>query len=156
MYGIGSMVDKLTSELNKTLAHTKIEDFAGFVDKNKDAFIKSGAFRDYVSKLLKEKKISRRDVFIEADISDRYGYKLLSGEKRTNQRDVIIRICYAASFSIEETQMALRLYRLPELYPRIPRDAFLIACFIERPGNINEINELLVENNFDAILKEDL
>lgn len=149
------MIEKQTSELNKVLAHTHVEEFADFIDKNKDAFIKDTAFREYFSKLLKEKKISRREVFIEADISDRYGYKLLSGEKHTNQRDMILRICYAAEFSIDETQMALRLYRLPELYSRIPRDAFFIACFNERPGNLNEVNELLIKNGFDAILKED-
>lgn len=36
---------------------------------------------------------------MKADIPERYGYKLLSGEKHTRQRDVILRICYAAGLS---------------------------------------------------------
>ena len=49
-------------------------------------------------------------VFLKADIPERYGYKLLSGEKHTKQRDVILRICYAAEFTLKETQRALRKY----------------------------------------------
>ena len=150
------MLECITNELNKSLLNTHVKDFDKFIEKHKDAFIKEDAFREYISEKLKKKRISRREVFIGADISDRYGYKILSGEKRTNQRDVILRICYAASLDVDETQMALRLYRLPELYSRIPRDAFYIACFIERPGNINEINELFVKNGFDAILRDEI
>ena len=36
---------------------------------------------------------------MKADIPERYGYKLLSGEKHTRQRDVILRICCAAGLS---------------------------------------------------------
>jgi hypothetical protein len=83
---------------------------------------------------------------LKAEIPERYGYKLLSGEKRTRQRDVILRICYAAEFTLKETQRALKKYRLPELYAKIPRDALLMIAFNERPGTITEVNVLLEQN----------
>lgn len=82
-------------------------------------------------------------VFLKADIPEKYGYKLLSGEKHTRQRDIILRICYAAELTLEQTQRALRKYEMPQLYAKIPRDAFLMLIFKERPGGIIEVNELL-------------
>ena len=86
-------------------------------------------------------------VFLRADIPERYGYKLLSGEKRTKQRDVILRICYAAEFTLNETQRALKKYGLPQLYAKIPRDALLMIVFNDRPGSILDVNTLLKEND---------
>ncbi len=105
----------------------------------------------YMKDLLKKKAITQQMVFLRADIPERYGYKLLSGEKRTRQRDVILRICYAAELSLEETQRALKKYDMPALYPKVPRDAFLMILFNERPGNVIEINELLKKNEMDPL-----
>ena len=84
-------------------------------------------------------------------VSERYGYKLLSGEKHTQQRDVILRICYAAEFTLAETQRALRKYQMPELYAKIPRDALLMIIFNERPGSIIDVNEMLKKNGFEPL-----
>ena len=62
-----------------------------------------------------------------------------------------MRICYAAHFTLEETQRALRKYEMPELYAKIPRDALLMIAFNKRPGNILEVNELLKNNGFDSL-----
>ena len=106
---------------------------------------------DKLWETMKEKGITQQTVFLRADIPERYGYKLLSGEKRTKQRDVILRICYAAEFTLNETQRALKKYGLPELYAKIPRDAFLMIVFNERPGNVIEVNEFLEKNNMEPL-----
>ncbi|MBP8720835.1 MAG: hypothetical protein KBH72_09315, partial [Lachnospiraceae bacterium] len=80
-----------------------------------------------------------------------YGYKLLSGEKRTRQRDVILRICYAAKFSLAETQRALKKYEMPELYAKVPRDALLMIAFNERPGSILDVNDLLNQKGLQPL-----
>ena len=90
-------------------------------------------------------------VFLKADIPERYGYKLLSGEKRTKQRDVILRICYGAELSLEETQSALEKYELPKLYAKIPRDALLMIAFNERPGTVLDVNEILQKNGMSPL-----
>ncbi|MCR5793395.1 MAG: hypothetical protein K6G65_09525, partial [Lachnospiraceae bacterium] len=90
-------------------------------------------------------------VFIQADIPERYGYKLLSGEKRTKRRDVILRICYAAGLSLEETQRALRKYGMPELYAKVPRDALLMIIFRERPGSVIDVNEILKLKGMESL-----
>ena len=90
-------------------------------------------------------------IFLAADIPERYGYKLISEEKRTRQRDVILRICYAAHFTLEETQQALRIYGMPELYAKNSRDAVLMIAFHERPGDIIEVNALLKQNAMEPL-----
>ena len=141
------MKGKNTINLENVLKSTHLNEFENFCIENKESMLTDEyAFSVYFKELFKVKKISQQMVFLKADIPERYGYKLLSGEKRTKQRDVILRICYAAEFSLEETQRALKEYGMPELYAKIPRDALLMIIFNERPGSVLEVNELLQKN----------
>lgn len=87
------------------------------------------AFSEYIKDLLKEKRITQQMVFLKADIPEKYGYKLLSGEKHTRQRDIILRICYAAELTLEQTQRALRKYEMPQLYAK-SREMLFLCLFL--------------------------
>ena len=146
------MVDKSTDDLNNVLKSTYVRDIDAFLEDNKDSMIgEEHAFSLYMKALFKDKGILQQEVFLFADIPERYGYKLLSEEKRTKQRDVILRICYAGKLSLAETQKALKLYGMPELYARIPRDAVLMVCFNERPGSILDVNTFLKQHNMESL-----
>lgn len=108
-------------------------------------------FINYMKKLIKDKDMNKRDVFYLSDIPVNYGYKLLLGEKRTKQRDVIIRICFAAKFDINELQEALRLYEMPELYNRIKRDKLILEAFEKELKSIDALNEYLVKNDVEPL-----
>ena len=101
--------------------------------------------------MIAKRGITQQKVFLNADIPERYGYKLLSGEKHTKQRDVILRICYASGLSLDETQMALRKYEMPELYAKKERDAMLMIIFNEHPGSIIDVNAILKENGMEPL-----
>lgn len=103
------------------------------------------SFGDYFRDVLLTKNITQQTVFLNADIGEKYGYKLISGEKHTKQRDVIIRLCFAGEFTFDETQRALRLYGMSPLYARIKRDALLINAFNRHIGNIIDLNQFLKE-----------
>lgn len=142
------MNEKSTVELEQILGSTHVRGFASYCKENKESVsMDDKAFVEYFKSLFKEKRITQQTVFLQADIPERYGYKLLSGEKRTKQRDVILRICYAAGFTLNETQRALKKYGLPQLYAKIPRDALLMIIFNDRPGSILDVNALLNEND---------
>lgn len=146
------MNEKSTSELEEVLKSTHLKDFSGYCKNNKESVIDDEkVFVEYFKSLFKEKGVSQQKVFLMADIPERYGYKLLSGEKRTRQRDVILRICYAAEFTLNETQRALKKYGMPQLYPKVPRDALLMIAFNERPGSIIDVNALLKENGMPPL-----
>ncbi len=133
-----------TKDLETVLGEVHPKDIDKYLEENKaELRPENKAFSSYVRNLLKEKGIRQQDLFLDADIPERYGYKLLSEEKRTKQRDVILRICYAGKFSLEETQRALRYYEMPQLYAKIPRDAILMVAFNTRPGSVLEVNQML-------------
>ncbi|MGN0384274.1 MAG: hypothetical protein ACI4EX_00125 [Lachnospiraceae bacterium] len=146
------MSEKNTEELNNVLGKTHLSDFEKYCKENKESMItEASSFQTYVKNILSEKKITLQRVFLCADISERYGYKLMTGEKHTKQRDVILRICYAAGLSLEETQRALKKYGMPELYAKIPRDALLMILFNERPGSIIDVNAWLKEKGMEPL-----
>ncbi|MBR5577590.1 MAG: hypothetical protein IKW28_01190 [Lachnospiraceae bacterium] len=146
------MEEKSTKELTDILGKTHLSDFDSYCNENKKSMgILQESFSVYIKNILVAKKITQQTVFLNADIPERYGYKLLSGEKRTKQRDIILRICYAAELSLEETQRALKKYGMAELYAKFQRDALLMIIFNERPGNILEVNSLLKQNGMEPL-----
>lgn len=138
------MQEKDTNELENTLGKTHLSDYDKYLKNNKDSMLsESNSFSTYVKELMNKKGIKQQEVFLKADVPERYGYKLLSGEKHTKQRDVIVRICYAAEFTLSETQRALRKYGMAELYAKDERDALIMIAFNERPGSIIDVNTML-------------
>lgn len=140
------------SNLPEKLKGVHMKDIQKFYKENASEIKNENrAFADYMRSLIKQKGKSQQDIFLNADIPERYGYKLISQEKRTRQRDIILRICYAAGFTLEETQRALQLYQMPELFPEFARDAFLMVAFGDRPGDIIELNAHLKKNGFSPL-----
>lgn len=144
------MGEKNTDELEKVLQSTHINNFDSYCRENIGSSADE-AFSVYMKNIFSEKKLTQQLVFLRADVPERYGYKLLSGEKKTRQRDVILRICYAAEMSLAQTQLALKKYEMPELYAKLPRDALLMIIFNERPGDIIEVNEILTKHGMETL-----
>ncbi len=141
-----------TKELVDILGKTHLSEFEDYCKENKKSMnLDKDSFPVYIKDCLAKRRITQQTVFLKADIPERYGYKLLSGEKHTRQRDVILRICYAAELTLEETQRALKKYEMPELYAKIPRDALLMIIFNERPGSIIEVNGLLKQKGMEPL-----
>ena len=146
------MREKDTRDLGQVLEGTPLEGFAHYLQENRESLSEdSEAFSIYIKGLLARKGITQQAVFLKADIPERYGYKLLSGEKRTRQRDILLRICYASELTLEETQSALEKYEMPALYPKRPRDALLMLIFRERPGSILDVNALLKKHGMEPL-----
>ena len=141
------MYKKTTKELEEILEHTHPRDIGDYVKNNEEDLLDGDRnFMKYMNEKIKTKGLQKQDILLKADISQGYGYKLLSEEKVTKQRDIILRICYAANFSLKETQQALKIYHMDTLFARDPRDALLMTFFNEHPGSIIDINEMLLEN----------
>ena len=138
------MKQKSTKELERALGKTHLSDVEDFLTENKDSILsEEKPFAAYMKEIFDKKNLKRSEVFVRADISEGYGYKLLTEEKKTRQRDIILRLCYAAGMTLAETQQALKIYEMPELYAKIARDAIIMICFNERPGSVIDVNVLL-------------
>lgn len=131
----------------------KPPDIPDYLSRHESEMIRTERpFTAYMRIKLREKGITQQNVFLAADIPERYGYKLISGEKRTVQRDVILRICLAAEFELVEVQEALLLYGMAPLYARIPRDCAFIVVFNNQIYDIYEVDFILRVNNLFPVL----
>ncbi len=110
-------------------------------------------FAAYMRRKLREKGLLQQDVFLAADLSEGFGYKLISEEKRTRQRDVILRLCLTAQFRPEEVQEALLRYGMALLWWRFPRDAVLLAALGSGVYDLEKVNELLQQHGQPPLLK---
>ncbi len=108
-------------------------------------------FSGYMRGLIRAKNLTQREVFERADLPDRYGYRLLTQEKNTKQRDYILRLCFGARLSLEESQRALKLYGMSELYARIPRDAVLMIALNREMYEIEAVNDLLISHGMEPL-----
>lgn len=146
------MKEKSTEELERILAGTHIGTVGEFLESNADSLLtEERPFSAYMRQMIKKAGMTQQEVFLAADFPEKYGYKLLAEEKRTRQRDYILRICYAAGMTLEETQRALALYGMGKLYARIPRDAVLMVAFNQHKGSILDVNALLAEHNMELL-----
>ena len=138
------MTKKSTDELEQILGQTSTTDIEGWLAQNaEDLLTQTRPFSAYMHEMLRKYGKTQQEVFLQADFPERFGYKILSEEKHTKQRDYILRICYAAGMSLDETQKALTLYGMAPLYARIPRDAVLMIAFNQHKGSVLDVNALL-------------
>lgn len=136
------MSQKSTDELSHILKSTTGAD--AFLRENQEELLEGDRlFSQYMHKMLKKYEKTQQEVFLLADLPERFGYKLLSQEKHTRQRDYILRLCYGAGMDLEETQRALTLYGMAPLYARIPRDAVLMIAFNQHRGTVLDVNAML-------------
>ncbi len=110
-------------------------------------------FADYMRAKFREKGVLQQNIFLKADLSENYGYKLIAQEKHTTDRDVILQICLAARFDFAETQETLILYGMAPLYGRIPRDIVLITAIRNGIYDMDRINELLIQCGQETMTK---
>ena len=149
------MQSKPTTELNDLLENMKphqLETY--FKDNEKYLADEKKAFYYYMKDVLDEKNIKLKDVYSFAGVTESYGGKILTMEKHTKDRDLIIRFCFAGHFNWDETNRALKLYGMNELYAKDPRDAVLIVALNNRVYRMYEIDALLTEHGLKKLSTE--
>ena len=120
------------------------DELADYLEQHREDWITSShPFADYMRMKFREKGVLQQNVFLAADLSESYGYKLIAEEKHTRQRDTILRLCLAARFRLEEVQEALILYGMAPLHGRFVRDAVLTVAVQNGIYDLCEVNCLL-------------
>ena len=149
------MQNKPTDELDSLLENMKPEDIDTYLKEN-DKYMADDkkAFYYYFKNVLDGKNIKLKDVYSFAGLSESYGSKLITMEKNTKSRDVIIRLCIAGHFNLKEINRALKLYGMSELYAKDSRDAVIIVAINNRIYNMSDIDEMLVQRGLQKITKD--
>lgn len=141
-----------TNALEQVLKRLDQENIDDYLDVYQGSLIsEERPFSRYMRTLIKQKNLTQREVFERAELSDRYGYRLLTQEKNTKQRDYILRLCFASKLTLKETQRALKLYGMSELYPRVPRDAVLMIALNREIYEIADVNDLLLAHDMEPL-----
>lgn len=139
-----------TVELMSILNDIEDESFLDeFLKTTSDNFSDLGLpkfFKDICS----EKNISKSLLIKNAEIDRTYGYQILNGTKKPS-RDKILKLCISANLNLEESNKALKLGNVGELYPKNPRDSVIIFG-LNKNLDILKIDELLYNRNFDTLL----
>ena len=139
--------------LNEELLGVGPSELSDFMDRHRSELITGPRpFADYMRMKFREKGVLQQNVFLAADLSENYGYKLIAEEKHTRRRDTILRLCLAARFRLEEVQEALILYGMAPLHARIPRDAAFIVAIQNRVYDIHDVDAILRKNDLPPFL----
>ncbi|SCY29313.1 hypothetical protein SAMN02910370_01997 [Lachnospiraceae bacterium XPB1003] len=118
-----------TGILLKKLEGIRMEDIPKYLDENRAGLRDDcKAFYYHMKNTIEKKGFFLKDVYLSAGVSESYGGKIITMEKHTKNRDLIIRLCLAGHFNLIETNRALKLYGMSELYPKISRDACIIVA----------------------------
>ena len=146
------MKEDTTERLAAILKKTRPEDVGHILrEHSSDLVSPDDGFPVFIRKMLRSKGLRQQDVFIKADISEGYGYKLISGEKRTRRRDTMLRLFFAAEFTLDEANRALRLCSMPTLFPVFARDAVLMIAFNSGMHDPAAVDELLVSHGMEPL-----
>lgn len=145
-----------TDELDNILESTHPEELSDYLKDNGRymADDKKG-FYYYMKDMLADKNIKLKDVYSFAGVTESYGSKIVTMEKHTKDRDLIIRFCIAGRFSWDETNRALKLYGLSELYSKDPRDACLIVAINNRIYDFGKIDEMLTDHGLKKLTADE-
>lgn len=141
-----TLMEKDTKELErilKTASPLQVKDYL-----EKEFAGGEPSFPAYMDVLLQKKGMKRQDVLLRANLPQKYGYKLFTGESHTTDRDKLLRICFSMEMSLTEVQRTLKLYGMNELYAKNKRDVLLITALHRRIFDIDQVNELLTAENF--------
>ncbi|MCR5691590.1 MAG: hypothetical protein K6G62_05165 [Eubacterium sp.] len=146
------MREKATKELEELLEDMKPEEIGTYLKTNQSYLADAKkSFYYYMKDVLESKSILLKDVYVAAGVSESYGGKILSMEKHTKNRDLILRLCIGGHFLLDEINRALKLYGMSPLYAKDPRDACLIVAINNRKYELFEIDDLLESQGFEKL-----
>ena len=141
-----------TEDLENILKQAKPHDLGAYLKENANEMIKGEQpFYNFIRDIIEKNKITQRDMFLTVGVTDSYGYKILSMEKKTKNRDLILRFCLAAHMELVEVNRALKLYGMPPLYAKTPRDSALIIIFNTHMYDIADADEFLKQYGFEPL-----
>lgn len=99
---------------------------------------------EYLERMLKQYQLTKKEVIIRSNIDTIYGYQIFQGKKNPS-RDVLLKLAFGFSLTVEETKRLLYYGNAGTLYPRVKRDAYLMYA-LHHHFSIMQVNRYLFEN----------
>lgn len=131
-------------KLYSVLSNRDFESAAKLLGKSENTFA------EFIDQYIYENGLVRQAIMRRADVAVSYGYKILTGEKHTNNRNIILRICIAMNMQLDMVQKALSLYGMSALGDS-RRDEVLSAGIVYRQ-TVDEIDDWLVSLKMEPLM----
>lgn len=104
----------------------------------------------YLTDLLAEKNLLRKDVVRKARLNETYGWEIFSDPSKRPGRDKLLAIAFAMSLSVDEARRLLRHGRVNELYAKNKRDALITVC-LQNEATLDDVDRILYEQKLPTI-----
>ena len=124
------------------------DDFKTFYDENKEYMIQS-TLSDMLSELIIKKGLQKADVIQHSELSQVYGYQILSGKRKPDRKKLLC-IALAMALTIDETQLLLKCAGYAPLYVKIPSDSVVLYAICKNL-TVLETNSLLFSNGLETL-----
>ena len=131
---------KNTSELLNEICRSKSMDM--WAEEHTDAIIEEMSLAEYLEGLLETYGVKKNDIIRRSDLDQTYGYQIFQGVKKNPSREKLLRLAIAFPLSVDETKRLLYYGGAETLYPRVPRDAYLMFA-IHNHFTVLETDEYL-------------
>ena len=126
----------LMSRLNSVSNDKALSDFIKDVDGNYPL-----TFSEYIKKLMIERNLYKTDISKLSNLDRSYTSQIIEGTKNPG-RDKVLAISIGIKLNLEETQKALKLAGLSELYPKSKRDSIIIYAINKKMSVMDTNYEL--------------
>lgn len=140
------MIKRPTDEMMENLL--KANNIEEYIKENSEAFVDLN-ISQFLSEYIKSHKLIKSHVIKGAEISEIYGFQVLSGT-RNPSRDTLLSLCIAMNMTVEEVQTALKIAKYAPLYPKYKRDSIIILGISKNKG-VCYINNELYDNGEETL-----
>lgn len=135
------MKDRTTANTSTLMSELKDEsNLSAFLEENKNLFLMEN-LPSFFLQMMHKYNIDRNEIISKSNIERSYCYQILRGT-RAASRDNYLKICMAMGLNLEDTQCALTLAQVGQLYIKIKRDAAIIFS-IQRQYDLDKTQDLL-------------
>lgn len=123
-----------------------------YLQENKD-FLLDCNIKEYLNALIKEKHMTKTQIFEKANIKPFVGFGFLNlNNPRKPSRNNILAMSIIMNCNLDEVQTALKIAKYAPLYPKDERDSIIIFG-IGNSHDIDDIEHDLYEHGFECMRK---
>jgi len=108
----------------------------------------------YLLEYLGKNNLSQAEVIRKSGLSRGYANNIFNGNRENPSREKLLTLCVACGMNTLETNRALKLAGVSELYPKNSRDAAIIVC-LNSGYDIFDVNIFLEDNGMSLLGYED-
>ena len=134
-------MQKDTNDLVKELS--QYSSFRSFYSDNSPVIAKH-SLSECLQELIEKKGLSKAEIIEASEMSEVYAYQILSGIRKTPQRNKVLCLAFGMGLELNEVQDLLKKTGYPVLYVKIPFDCVVMYGLCKKMSVV-EVNELLYE-----------